>query len=152
MERHKRDESAIRAYVGLDGRAVKVGLPKGAGTYPDGTPVISVGAWNEFGTSTIPARSFLRSGIRMGNRRLRKVMAFAAAQAVAGKITPEQATRDVGQVAEDLVKARIISVSTPPNAPSTIAAKLKKGGTARPLQDTGQLRGSIRYETFRKAK
>lgn len=150
VERHKRDQSAIRAYSGLDGRAVKVGLPKGAGTYPEGTPVISVGVWNEFGTSMIPARSFLRSGIRKGNRRLRKVMAFAAAQAVDGKITPEQATGLVGQAGVDLVKARIISVSTPPNAPSTLAAKLRKGGKPRPLQDTGLLRQSITFETFKK--
>ncbi len=150
VERHKRDESAVRAYIGLDGRAVKAGYPKGSGTYPDGTPVISVAVWDEFGTSTSPARSFVRSGIRKGNRRLRKVATFAAAQAVAGKITPEQATGLLGQTAVDLINARIVSLTTPPNAPSTIAAKLRKGGSPRPLQDTGLLRQSTTFETFKK--
>lgn len=42
---------------------VTIGLHEGAGDYPDGTSVVEVGLWNEFGTRTIPERSWLRSAI-----------------------------------------------------------------------------------------
>ena len=45
----------------LDGMDVEIGLLDSAKPYPDGTSVIDVGMWNEFGTIHIPARSWLRS-------------------------------------------------------------------------------------------
>lgn len=46
-----------------DGHEVRVGFLEGA-TYPDGTPVAAVAAWQEFGTKTIPPRPFFRNMIK----------------------------------------------------------------------------------------
>ena len=45
--------------LGLNGRGVKVGILANAGA-KDGTQIADYAAFNEFGTSSIPARPFLR--------------------------------------------------------------------------------------------
>jgi hypothetical protein len=44
----------------MGGGTLSVGFLEGE-VYPDGTPVAQVAYWNEFGTSTAPARSFFRT-------------------------------------------------------------------------------------------
>jgi hypothetical protein len=62
MANVKGGDKALRAIAELAQRlggekALKVGFLSGA-TYPDGTPVALVAAWNNYGTNTIPARPF----------------------------------------------------------------------------------------------
>ena len=47
----------------MGGAEVSIGVLSTAQPYPDGTTVAEVALWNEFGTRSIPERSFLRSAV-----------------------------------------------------------------------------------------
>jgi hypothetical protein len=126
---------------------VKVGLPNGSNDYPDGTSVIDVGLWNEFGTKHIPERSFLRSGIRQNldayrsmNKRHLRLIQFK-------KMKAAQALGRLGILASGHIVGRIDDVRTPPNSEQTIAQK----GSSNPLVDTGHLKQSITHEVLTRA-
>ncbi len=53
---------------------VKVGFFSTA-RYEDGTPVAAVAAWNEFGTKTIPERSFFRNALAESERGVSNILA-----------------------------------------------------------------------------
>lgn len=135
-----------RAKAG-SGYKVKVGLPKGTGSYPDGTPVILVGIVHEFGTAdgTIPERSFLRSAMTKHIREHRKLGRDLARTVTLGTRKPEIALGLLGARAAANVKQMIVILSQPPNTAATIARK----GSSNPLVDTGLLGQSITWEVLR---
>lgn len=106
--------------------------------YPDGTPVAQVAEWNEFGTSSIPPRPFMRDAVIDGKKRwieylARQVEAYEDVHLAFGRL---------GElVRNDIVKS--INLHTePPNSPVTIARKK----SSHPLIDTGFLKSSITYK------
>lgn len=124
---------------------VKVGVPVGAVPYPDGTPLVLVAAVNEFGSTDgrVPERSYLRSTVTMEQPTFKKFWRKQIAKdLLEGNITAAAALELLGQLAEGKIKKRIVEISEPPNAPSTVSEK----GSSNPLIDTGHLRQSIRYE------
>lgn len=123
---------------------VKVGLPRGAGEYPDGTSVILVGIIHEFGApgAGIPMRSFLRAGIAEADAEIRSLIRKVAKAALDGRIQEIQALELLGTRAVSIVQRKIVSGPFEPNDPRTIARK----GSSSPLQDTGLLKQSITYE------
>lgn len=129
-------------------RQVKVGLPKGAADYPDGTSVIAVGATHEFGSDdgTIPERSFLRAAFRKHIKEYRKLGKSLGDRVQRGEMTQEEALEILGTRAAADVKEMIAEVSAPPNAESTVRAK----GSSNPLIDTGHLRQQITHEVEKK--
>lgn len=139
----KRKFSAVKRLQKMRGQHhVKVGLPKGSNPYPDGTDVIAVGVYNEFGTERIPERSFLRSGIANNRATYRKLNRGSLQKIRAEKLTIAQGLGRLGIQAQNDVQDQIVEASAPPNHPATIAAK----GSSNPLIDTGHLRQSITYE------
>ena len=144
----QKNPGAIRSLLDRHKNSVEIaiGLPagsSGAGArYPDGTDLLDVAHDNEFGTSKIPERPFLRAGVRSNVRRIKSVATEAVKAVNAGEIGIEDASELVGQEAEAGVKEYITALSSPPNAPSTI----RKKGSSNPLIDTGLLRQSINYE------
>lgn len=124
---------------------VKVGLPAGSMNYPDGTNLIMVAVVNEFGSvdGRIPERSFLRSTVVTKRDVFKKFWrSNRAKNLLTGKADAKPLLELLGQLAQAEVQKTILEVSEPPNAPATIAAK----GSSNPLNDTGVLRQSIRYE------
>lgn len=122
---------------------VAVGVLGSDASAPHGaTTLYDVAAANEFGTSTIPERSFLRETLDVHRA---KVVAFCKKQAtlvVRGDITNDAALEKIGLFVQGLIQERIASGIPPENAESTVRAK----GSSKPLIDSGQLRGSISYE------
>lgn len=117
--------------------SVEVGFLDGA-TYPDGTPVAAVAFWNEFGTSTSPARPFFRNMIAAESP------SWPDKLAAAYKATGGDGQKSLALMGEDIdgaLKQSINDFSTPGNAPSTIAAK----GFDKPLIDTGHMVNSTGY-------
>lgn len=107
-----------------------------------GTTLYDVAAANEFGTSSIPERSFLRGTI---DAHRGKIVAFCRKQAievVRQDISVDVALGRIGLFVQGLIQQRIAAGIPPENAESTIAAK----GSSKPLIDSGQLRASIAYE------
>lgn len=132
-----------------DGRAtLRVGVMENARNIDTGEPVAPYAAANEFGTSRIPARPFLRSTIdAKGNE-----WADYLGKAIRARVPLQTALKLTGEKMKSDVKATIAGDMAPANAPSTIRRKLRQedegGGMmhAGTLIETGSLLRSIEYE------
>jgi hypothetical protein len=98
---------------------------------------LEVGTYNEFGTNTIPERSFIRAWVDSERAEILSDIKKAMLSVVKG--TPEDvALRRLAALWVGRVQKRMAGLP-PPNALSTVAAK----GSNVTLIDTGELRGSI---------
>lgn len=118
--------------------SVKVGLPKNANDYPDGTSVIMVGATHEFGSPSrnIPQRSFLRSTIQEKRRSYKRMFRRLAIRIIKGRITKKEALSLIGLQVQGDVVSNISDGISPP----------LKSRTGNPLNDTGHLKQSITFQ------
>ena len=120
---------------------VRVGVMGDAGD-ENGVSLAEIAAFHEFGTSTIPERSFLRAtffghaaeGLRVMCEKLSKAV-------VEGKLDEPRALGLLGTWAVAEVKKTIRASIAPELAAATIAAK----GSSLPLVDTGQLINSVTF-------
>lgn len=103
-----------------------------------------VAAAHEFGTATIPQRSFIRATVDLKAGEIGALQEKLAAQVAEGKITPEVAMERLGAAAQGMVQTRIAEGIGPALAPATVARK----GSDKPLVDTGQLRSSVTYQVL----
>jgi len=103
--------------------------------------VLDVGTWNEFGTDTVPARSFIRAWFDEASPAMRTALTALMKGVVAGTHTKEQILELLGQRGQGGIQKRIAQGIDPPNAPATVKAK----GSSKPLINSGQLRQSVTY-------
>lgn len=135
----------IRREIHAAGKAgVKIGLLAGDAEREGGEPYdnVDVAIANEFGTDTIPERSFLRS---TADAQREQIAAFKAREwdrILRGQSTVREALGRLGAWHRGEVQRTITRLREPPNAPSTIRAK----GSDNPLIDTGQMRQAVNYE------
>jgi len=124
----------------LGGKAAYVGFPKGSGAYEDGTTVAEVAAFNEFGTSDMPSRPFMR---QMGETRREEIkqMMEDALETILKGADEEQVFTRIGIKGKAMMQEQIVNGDYAPNAESTIRQK----GSDKPLIDTGQMRQSVNY-------
>lgn len=136
-------KALVERIYGLKKSKVAVGIFEADGGQPhgDGVTVADVAAWNEFGTDTIPERSFLRAWFDENIARAQEALHRLMVRVVEGKLTKEQALEQFGLWVQGEVQKRIAQGIPPPNAQSTIDAK----GSSKPLIDTGQLRSSVTF-------
>ena len=125
----------------LDGASeLRVGFLEGA-TYPDGTPVATVAATNEFGRPDKgqPPRPFFRTMIDENSpnwgRQIGKLLKANGGDS-------EAALDAMGSVIKGQLQRSINQFTSPPLAPSTVAAK----GFDKPLISTAHMIKSIDYE------
>jgi hypothetical protein len=88
---------------------------------------------------TIPPRPFFRTMIAENKGDWPVEM---AARLKKNKLDGVKTLKQMGELIEGQLKASIIAMNEPPNAPSTIAKK----GAAKPLVDTGHMLNSTGYE------
>lgn len=120
----------------LTRKAVKVGIQS------DGGDVLNRAFFNEFGTSTIPARPFISTAFDENRDDLHKMKGRLWDGVIQGKINAARAAALLGEHHQNQVKEKITSIDTPPNAESTIRMK----GSSNPLIDSGDMRSAVRYE------
>lgn len=121
---------------------VTVGIHEGAGMAATGElTMATLGAIQEFGTETIPARPWLVPGVESATQEILDTIQ----EGIEEGRDPAQTLNRVGLVAAGEVQMYITELRTPPNAPSTIAAK----GSDNPLIDTGAMRRSVTYQIQR---
>lgn len=96
---------------------------------------------NELGTRNIPARPFVSTAADENRIKWWERFDRGAEKSLTGGGNPNLAFEWAGQLATRDIQKKIASITTPPNSPRTIAIK----GSDKPLQDTGQLRQSIRH-------
>ena len=107
--------------------------------------VAGIGFAHEYGTATLPERSFMRSTIQKKKKDIIALQKKLLKQIVTGKIKVEAGLGLLGEFMADAISQKIVSISSPPNTPETIAAK----GSSNPLIDTGQMKNSITFEVNR---
>ena len=147
-------DALLRLMQEVDGAGVTVGVQQEEGQQrpPDSSATLAeYAAYNEFGTSRAPERSFLRSTADNQRGAWGAALQEEIGDAVdalprvgSGDVTADlrrgldrvglRAVRDVQQTIRDL--------RTPPNAPSTVKAKK----SSNPLIRDGRLRASIRHK------
>ena len=121
---------------------VKVGVLGDAGASDDGTNLIDIAIYNEFGTRSAPARPFIRGAYDENRRKLARTQERLWGLLLRGRVDARRALGLLGDQHQGQIQEYMTALSQPPNAPSTIAQK----GTNNPLIDNGRLRGSIRWE------
>lgn len=141
----------LRAKYGKDSHVLTIGVHKGAtndvddGNTKKSIPIAPYAAANEYGTSRIPARPFLRNTMKEHGERWRQYLAVQIPRRD-GDI--KKALKDVGNVARGDVQATISAGDFEPLSPKTVANKMRKG-RPRPeaiLIDTGSLIKAIAYK------
>lgn len=103
-----------------------------------GSDLVMRAVANEFGTSRIPERSFLRATMDRKRDEYAQILQDAVDRGLQGEEMRAELER-VGQLAVGDVRATIARGVPPPNAPSTIRRK----GSSKPLIDTGRMWQSL---------
>jgi HK97 gp10 family phage protein len=97
---------------------------------------------NEYGTSRIPSRPFMRNTYANNKEKLNKIIDSEFGKILDGARDTVTSVKLVGEWYEAAIKSEIRTGDFVANAPSTIAEK----NSSKPLIDTGQLINSIRHE------
>jgi len=114
-----------------------------AGKHPSGDiTVAGIGFVHEFGTATIPERSFIRSTIKGRKKDIISLQKGSLKKISNGSINVKTGLGLIGEFLSAAIKEKIVAINSPPNTPATIAKK----GSSNPLIDTGQLKNSITYK------
>lgn len=119
---------------------VGVHAAEGGNTHSEGLTVGDIGTFHEFGTQTVPQRSFVRGWFDERQDFIASTLRTQLAAVVAGKRPIEQAAERVALAVEGDMKQRILENIPPPLSPVTV----KRKGSSLALVDTGQLRNAIR--------
>lgn len=124
---------------------VKVGIQETAGSHKEsegGLSVADVGSFHEFGTDTIPQRSFIRAPIQDNKTDLQTLQRKLLREVMLGGKSTGEALALIGEKAQSDMIAAINAGIEPGLEQATIDAK----GSSTPLIDSGQLKQSIRYK------
>lgn len=114
-----------------------------------GVTILQYAVFNEYGTSTIPARPFFRTATktRKSIREIQEFIVKQVEQVVRGNKNSDMALNSIGLYVTGRIQKSIKSGNWEANAESTKKRKIKKGGTLKsPLIDSGSLIKSIYYE------
>ena len=127
-----------------DGARVAVGLPQDSTPYPDGTSVLMVGFWMEFGTKYSPERSFLRDSVLQYREQWIGLARKLQQKAIKESRPISDFLPVLGQQMQIDVQTKIDSGPWEPNQGDYALWKQAEGKT-KPLIVSGHLRASIRY-------
>jgi hypothetical protein len=140
----------IRREVVITGAVVEVGImgPKASapkqvheGEKPTPATMVEIAGYQEFGTATIPARSFIGGWFDENEASNKAFARDLALKRLGGKLDYRRSLDLMGVRAQGGIQKRIAAGIAPPLDPATI----KRKGSSKPLIDTGQLRSSITY-------
>jgi HK97 gp10 family phage protein len=125
---------------------VRVGILDGS-TNDDGEVIAQYAAYNEFGTSRIPARPFMRYTLAKQLRAWSNIFSsITRGNWLKDEHTVARAFTALGRRAQDDVKATILSNMPPPNNPEYAESKKKKnGGYSGTLFKTGAMLQAIHF-------
>lgn len=130
---------------------MNVGVLSGSTNEDTGELIAPYAAANEYGTLTIPARPALRNAIAEKSIDWAEQLANGVKSANGKPGDIESVFNALGMtIVQDFVDS-IESFTPPPNAPSTVKAKTKKGRAepGKTLIDSGSYERSINYEIIK---
>lgn len=118
---------------------ITVGIHEDENARPEkGVNNATLGAIQHFGTDNIPARPWLDVGVEQSNQEYLQLIK----DGIEDGLEMSQILEQLGVTAQASVQQYMVDLRTPPNAPSTVAAKK----SSNPLIDTGELRQSVTYK------
>ena len=120
---------------------VTVGIHEDAGSN-NGVSIAEYAFYNEFGTTTIPERSFMRTTLDEKGTLIEETFQKLIARALAGKSNLYGALDTLGLFVSGLIQKKITDIREPPNCPATI----KRKGSSNPLIDTGAMRQAVSWK------
>ena len=131
----------------LRSKRVFIGFQAGKVIDDCGVDMAQIAMFNELGTSTAPARPFLR---QTADENLDDIKAFGGEkiQDIAEGGMAEDALKQLGVYGKGLVQEQIKNGTFEPNAPSTIRRKKSD----KPLIDTGKMRQSVNFVIKKKGE
>ena len=131
----------------LRSKRVFIGFQAGKVIDDRGVDMAQIAMFNELGTSTAPARPFLR---QTADENLDDIKAFGGEkiQDIAEGGMAEDALKQLGVYGKGLVQEQIKNGTFEPNAPSTIRRKKSD----KPLIDTGKMRQSVNFVIKKKGE
>ncbi len=141
-----RDRGYDALFKRLNGppKRLSVGILSESEGASDGSATVGdVATWNEFGTDTIPERSFIRAWADEKESENRELLRKIGQGVIKGTVTADVGLERAGAAMVGSIPGRISAGIAPPNAPSTIA---QKRGSTTTLVDEGILRSSISYK------
>ena len=130
---HVNINKILKDITSLDGTVVSAGVMDSKNA--------TKAAINEYGTSKMPQRPFMRTATSRYGKSWGSKSAKAV-QSVMKGMPISQVTELIGMQMKSDISSTLTNGPWTPNAPSTIAKK----GSSRPLIDTGELRASITYK------
>lgn len=125
---------------------VTIGVHEDAGEYTEESiPVSVVATTNEFGSKDgrIPERSFMRSTIDENKNNLHENVKDLTWEILKRKLRVKNGLDKLGFKIQELIKGKILKLTTPPNAPSTVERK----GSNNPLVDSRLLWRTINFKS-----
>lgn len=142
----KKLDNILNGVVNKEG---KVGWFESA-KYPDGTPVAYVASIQEFGSGSIPPRSFMRSTAAHKRDEWKDNMKKGADAIANGGETMSSVMEKVGLGAAGDIRKTIATLTEPPLKQATINARLSKmadgktvGNLDKPLVETGHMLNTL---------
>lgn len=126
---------ALKEIDGLEARTGWFETAKDA----KGVPVATKAAANEFGTTRIPARPFMRPTVAEKKRAWLDQLASGSKAILRGEATPRGVLEGVALRAAGDVAKTIAAVNSPPLSPKTV----KRKGFEKPLVETRQMIQSV---------
>lgn len=124
----------------LKEQQVFVGFQAGQVADDKGVDIAQIAMFNELGTSTAPARPFLRMSVDENEDVIRDQCGKELKKLTSGG-TAETLLKRIGALGVRLVQEKIVNGSFEANAPATI----RKKHSDKPLIDTGRMRQSVKY-------
>jgi hypothetical protein len=134
----KRIASELRT---LQTKSINIGVLGDSADHPSGINMAMIATWNEFGTRTAPARSFMRSTFDEKLKSYERLIGNNLNRLGTGT-TAEILLAVLGEKMKGDIQRKIVTLKEPPNSEATIANKK----SSNPLIDTGRMRQSIDYE------
>lgn len=126
---------------------VKVGLLSND-DHGNGIGIAEIGAAHEFGTETLPERSWLRKTFEEKEEQLQRFIAELTRKIIAGQLTEEKALELLGLWAVKEVKATITEQRVTPRLEESEAGKrtIERKGSSVTLVDTAQMLNAITHK------
>jgi HK97 gp10 family phage protein len=142
-ERVKQLELLENSYVtiGFQDGSVTRSQTKGTRKKEPGKSMAQIAAENEFGTTNIPARPFMRTSFDENLQRISNAISSEYDKIIDGQSTVKRSLNLIGLFMTDLIQQKIRAIQTPPNSKRTIAIKR----SSKPLIDFGQMIQSVRH-------
>jgi len=107
--------------------------------------VVEIASFHEFGRG-VPERSFIRNTVDAKASDYKAHIRYLADQMLA-KITGQMSAKKSLEIIGQLVQSNILTAIESGIPPELSEKTIKRKGSSRPLDDTGQLKSSITYAT-----